>query len=746
MIQSSFPFYASLDEVDCGPSCLRMISKHYGRTYSLEFVRNLSFLCRDGVNILNLSEAAQKIGFETLLLKMSFDGLLNKAIVPCILHWNQNHFVVLYRIKNTSRGPLFYIADPAVGKLKIDQETLIKSWCGNEEKGVIMILEPDEEYAEEKIPVENGRMSNIAFLVSYLRNFYTPLSLLFGGMFLTTIISLIFPFFTQYIVDIGVAYKMKDIILLILLAQVALFIGDISVSIIRNWVLLHMSTRMSIAIVSDFLTKLINLPMRFFDTKSTGDINQRIADHNRIETFLTGHIVTVVFSIINVIVYLIILLYYDLNIFLVFALLSAISVLWVIVFMKRRKNLDYKKFHYLKENQEILYELINGMQEIKLNNAEGSKKSRWYDIRANLFKVNIKSLGVEQLQRVGFSFFSNLKNMVLSFMAANETINGHMTLGMLLSISYIIGQTNGPLEQLISFFSAAQDANISIERLQEIHGKPNEELEEKDDLNQKLIWGSSSFAESILESDIILEDVLFQYEGPHSTKVIDSLSLRIPSGKVTAIVGVSGSGKTTLMKLLLRYYEPIHGKIKIGNNPIDKIPFKLWRSCCGSVMQDGFIFSESILANITLVDSTLIDEERLQNAIYISNVEAFINELPGGLLTKIGPNGMGLSAGQKQRILIARAVYKNPSFLIFDEATSALDAQNERIIVERLNDFFKNRTVVVIAHRLSTVSDADQIVVLDRGKIMEIGTHVELAMKKGYYYNLVKNQLELGAA
>ncbi|MDP5169625.1 MAG: peptidase domain-containing ABC transporter [Bacteroidia bacterium] len=738
-MKAKIPFYASMDEMDCGPACLRMAAASYGKYYSLDHLRELSFLSRDGVSLHNLSEAAKAIGFETLMLKVNFETLESQCPMPCVVYWNQNHFILVTEIITRRGRTWIKVADPANGIHKVDKETFLNSWAdATSAKGVVLLLEPTEDFY--LASTENTPSDGLGFLYRYLKPYTNAIRLVLGGMIITTLITLVFPFLTQFMVDVGIGEKNVHIVWLILVAQFFLFLGESSISVFRSWIMLHMNSRVSISIISEFLAKLIRLPIRFFDIKSVGDITQRIEDHGRIESFLTGQLLSVVFSMVNVVMFSAILLFYNWKIFAVFLVLSAVSIAWVFLFMKHRRVLDYKRFQNFQQNQQNIFELISGMQEIKLNQAENKKRWEWERVQVSLFQINLKSLLLEQYQQTGYLFFANLKNIILAFIAAYETLQGNMTLGMLLGISYIIGQTNGPLEQLVSFFRAAQDARISIDRLQEIHHKEDEDRLEAEEGEVTLL--PESF---YLTQDIEINDLSFQYEGPSSPFVLEDVNLIIPAGKITALVGASGSGKTTLMKLLLRFYEPTTGEIQVGEQLIHEFSARHWRSGCGVVMQDGYLFSDTILNNITLCDTGDVDQAQLGRALYVSNLQGYVDSLPLGLLTKLGANGLGLSGGQRQRLLIARAVYKNPSFLLFDEATSALDAKNERIIVERLQEFFADKTVIVIAHRLSTVKSADQIIVLDNGKIVETGSHLDLTHKRGEYFHLVKNQLELGS-
>jgi len=735
-----FKFINSLDMKDCGPTCLKMVAAFYGMNYPIELVREQSYLSRNGVNLLNLSEASKALGLDAMLYKFTLNGLYEKSIpLPCILHWNQDHFVVLYKIKIFASDVKFYVADPAIGKLVYNKRQMQEFWCQGQQKGVALLLEPLEGFQFDRSAIVK-EPSQYKFILHYLKNYRKPFLLLATGMVLTTCLSLMFPFLTQYMIDVGLKFHNYQIVVLIVSAQFFLFLGDTSISIIRGWVLLHLNSRIGISIISDFLKKLLHLPLTYFEAKTIGDINQRVSDHHRIENFMSSNLINVCFSMINIMIYLVILSYYNLLVFGVFLFFSVTGIVWVLLFMRKRKQLDYDRFRYDKKTQENVYDIFNGIPEIKLNQAENKKRQEWENNQISLFRVGMRSLKIEQSQRVGYLFFSNLKNLLLTFIAATAVLNGTMTLGMLLSVSYIIGQTNGPLEQLLSFISTGQDARISITRLQDILEKEDEDAEYNSGRNQEDIIEQLPVIE-----DIQLQNVTFQYDGPHSMKVLNDLSVVFPGGKVTAIVGTSGCGKTTLIKMLLRFYEPTIGIISVGDLPLNTVPAKVWRRSCGAVMQDGYIFSDTILQNITLSEnSSEVDKQKLEQALYIANIEEMINELPNGLATEIGLNGSGISAGQKQRILIARAVYKDPSFLIFDEATSALDANTERVVIERLASFFKKKTVIIIAHRLSTVVDADQIIVMDHGTVKECGTHPSLVEQKSMYYELVKNQLELG--
>lgn len=716
--------------MDCGPTCIRMIAKHYGRTYSLQTLREKTYADREGVSLAGISNAAEEIGFHTISGKVSLKDL-EELPLPMIAHWQQNHFLIVYKITKK----YVYIANPAHGLEKMKREEFRKGWESHkvrgEKKGIVLLLEPTPEFHQ--IEGEVIDKKGFKFLFSYIFKYKSLLVQLGLGLLIFSILQLIFPFLTQSIVDFGITNEDIAFINLILLAQLTLFISQTSVGFIRGWILLHIGARVNISLISDFLLKMMKLPIRFFDTKMIGDILQRINDHYRIETFLTSNTLNTVFAMFSFLIFGIVLAIYNLTILFIFLTGSLLYVLWILIFLNRRKVLDYQSFEQRAKNQNQLIQLFNGMQEIKLHNAEKQKRWEWERVQATLFKINVKQLALDQSQLAGSSFINELKNILISFIAAKAVIDTSMTLGSMLAIQYIIGQLNAPLLQLVDFIKATQDAKISLERLGEIHEQSNEE-------------DSEATKVDILPENksIKLENVNFRYGAPSSPFVLKNINLLIPQGKVTAIVGASGSGKTTLLKLLLKFYPPTNGKIRMGEIDIENFRNYIWREECGVVMQDGYIFSDTIANNIALGDEK-VDKKKLLHAVKTSNAQGFIESLPLSYNTKVGNDGIGLSGGQKQRVLIARAVYKNPSFLLFDEATSALDANNEKTIMENLEAFFQGRTVVVVAHRLSTVKNADQIIVLEKGEIIEQGIHEELTKKRGTYYNLVKNQLELGS-
>lgn len=723
-------FYKQQDTMDCGPTCVRMIAKHYGKKISVNNLRTHSNFNREGVSMLGISKAAENIGFKSLAINTIIDDIINDAPLPCILHWNQNHFVVLYKATKNS----FTIADPAKGIIKLSKHEFLQNWISTndsgQQKGIALLLEPTAAFYQQESEVD--KKMGWSMLSKYTFKYKSQIFQLFLGLLLGSLLQLIFPFLTQSIVDTGINTHNLNFIQLILIAQFTLFFARTAVDFIRSRILLFVSTHINLAILSDFWIKLMKLPLNFFDTKQTGDILQRINDHKRIESFITGTALQTIFSVFNLITFSIVLLYYNTTIFAIFLAGSILYFFWIRLFLKYRRQLDYKRFAALSKENSTTMQLILGMQEIKLNNAEHLKRWEWEGLQAAVFKLNFKSLSLSQYQQAGAFFINEGKNIFITYIVATLVLNGNLTLGAMLAIQYIIGQLNSPVEQLIQFTQQAQDAKISLERLNEIHQLDDEEPSQ------------SSFKNHLSDNHTIqLTNLSFTYPGAGNEAVLKSMNVNFPSGKVTAIVGMSGSGKTTILKLIQKFYETYQGEIKIGEGSLKYISPYYWRSITGSVMQDGFIFSDSIEKNIAVSDENP-NYEKLIHACKVANILSFVESMPLGFNTKIGAEGNGISAGQKQRILIARAVYKNPQFLFFDEATNALDANNEKAILENLQEFFKGRTVIVVAHRLSTVKDADKIIVLEDGEIIEEGNHNELTQKRGKYYELVKNQLELG--
>ncbi|WP_126653481.1 peptidase domain-containing ABC transporter [Chryseobacterium aureum] len=731
-MKKKFPFYKQPDTKDCGPTCLRIVSKYYGKSISLQQIRNLSETTREGSSLLGLSDAAENLGFRSMGVQIDFNTLVEEVPFPCVAHWNKNHFVVVYKIDKNNK---VYISDPSYGLITYTREEFIKSWIGenaneNTEEGIVLILETTPAFFQTEFDAEESKAS-FTFLSKYLLKYKSLVIQLAVGLLGGSLLSLIFPFLTQSIVDVGIQNQDINFIYVVLLAQIMLFLGRMGIETIRSWILLHLSARINISIISDFFIKLMRLPISFFDTRMTGDIMQRINDHHRIEQLLTSSSLNTLFSLVNLIIFSIVLLFYDYRLFLVYLVGAVLYIGWISFFLKKRKELDYKRFSQVSQEQSKVIELINGMQEIKMHNAEKQKRWDWEFLQVKLFKIRIKSLSLEQWQSVGGNFINQMKDILVSFLSAKLVLSGNLTLGMMLSVQYIIGQLNSPLLQLIDFIKQTQDAKISLERLGEIHDKDDEE-----DKNEQYVT-------DVPKRDIEIKDMSFRYIGS-DVPVFENLSLTIPYQQTTAIVGASGSGKTTLLKLLMKFYDPDQGEIRIGNTNMKNISPRYWRDHCGVVMQEGYVFNDTIANNIA-VGEDHIDKQKLRRAVEIANIKEFIESLPLSYNTKIGNEGVGVSGGQKQRLFIARAVYKSPEYILFDEATSALDANNEKVIMENLEQFFKGKTAVVIAHRLSTVRHADKIIVLDHGRVVEEGSHAELVDLRGEYYRLVRNQLELGS-
>lgn len=679
--------------------------------------------------MLGISDAAESIGFRTAGAKITWQQLRDEANLPCIVHWKLRHFVVVYKIEH-KRGEVFvHISDPAEGLLKYTDKQFIKAWLTNG-IGLALLMEPTPAFYKEKGD-EDKRMG-FSYILRYLFPYKRYVAQVLLSMLIAGGLSLLLPFLTQSVVDVGIGTGNLSFVVMILVAQVVLVLGQMANSLIKSWLMLHITTRISISVISDFLSKLMRLPIVFFDSKMVGDILQRIDDYNRIQNFLTGSLLSIIMAVVSFVIYGAIMCGYNYGILGVFIIGSALYILWVMTFLRRRRKLDYMRFQESSNNQSSIVQLINGMQDIKLNNCEKQKRWEWESIQANLYKINIKGLTLAQTQEVGGMFIDQTKNVIISFMAAASVIAGNMTLGMMVAMQYIIGQLNAPISQFISFVQSTQDAKISLDRMSEITERDDEEPA-----------GVTKIRNIPDGADIEFQNVVFQYEGPYSDKVLNNVNLKIPANKVTAIVGASGSGKTTMLKMILGFYKPIEGKVLLGGKKLELYSESCWRKVCGAVMQEGYIFSDTISGNIS-VSEEVPDMEKVTQAAQIANIDGFIEELPLGYNTSIGASGHGLSSGQKQRMLIARASYKNAKYLIFDEATNSLDANNERKIMDNLRTLFKGRTVIIAAHRLSTVKDADNIVVLDKGIIAEQGTHKELIAQKGYYYTLVKNQLELG--
>ncbi len=723
-----FPFYKQMDEMDCGATCLRIIFKYYGKLVSIHKIRELCQTNKAGVNLLGISEAAEKLGFRTYAVRMSLEQI-KEVELPCVLHWNQNHFVVLYKIHRNK----YYLSDPAYGLLSYDEKEFVQNWFSAKElhSGLSLVLSPGPDFyqiddEEPELKLDWGKI--FTYFYKYKKLFVQ----LILGMLLGTILSLIAPFLTQSVVDIGINTKNISFINLILIAQLMLFIGSTAVSFIRSWIMLHISTRVNISILTDLLIKIMKLPMSFFDIKTHGDIMQRMSDQQRIESFLTGSTFNTLFSLVNMVIFGSLLLIYNKTIFLVFFAATVLYTLWILAFMKYRRQLDDKRFKIASENQTYMVEMIQSIKDIKLNNAQKQKRWGWEALQAKLFKFKVESLALSQYQSIGSMAINQAKGILITYISAKAVIDGDISLGGMMAIQYIVGMVSNPVESLLEFMQSYQDAKISLERLNEIYETEEEENIQKDYLTQLPD-----------NRTIEIKNLTFRYFGAGNDPIFSKLNLTFPEGKTTAIVGTSGSGKTTIIKLLLRYYNPEEGEILIGGKQLNQIDFGIWRDSCGSVLQENYVYADTIERNIAVNDE-VADKELLNNAINVANMEQFIADEPFGLATKIGTAGKGISQGQRQRLMIARAVYKNPAYIFLDEATNCLDANNEKEIVEKLDQFFNKRTVIIVAHRLSTVKNADNIIVLEKGAVVEQGTHRELTALRGSYYKLVKNQLELG--
>ena len=728
----SFPHTKQLDSMDCGPACLKTVLKYYKIDVPLSYLREKCYKSRIGVSLLDISSAAEAVGLNAVRVKISWDQLCNEVIYPCIIYWNSNHFVVVYKIRKRRGKTIVYISDPAIGLVECTKEQFCEAWfINNSCLGIALLLEPRTDFTPTTSDTKTKKYG-LNVILAYLKPHAHSIVQLLLSMLIASVLNLIIPFTTQSIVDQGISLGKMGIIKMMLCAQLMITLGQVANEVIRNWLMLHMTARVGISLISDFLSKLMRLPIAFFDKKRAGDILQRIQDHGRVQAFLTSSLLSIVMAVLLLIIYGGILGGYSLKILAIFVIGSGLYIGWILLFLRLRRKIDYLRFNESANQQSSIIQLVGGMQDIKLNNCEKQKLWEWERIQAKLFKIGIKTLSLSQSQQVGGSLIDQVKNIIISFLAAKSVINGNMTLGMMTALQYILGQLNAPISQFISFIRSSQDASISMERLGEIHKL---EDEEPNDLNRRREVDSTS--------DIIFHDVVYQYGGPNSPVVLDNISLQIPHGKTTAIVGASGSGKTTLMKMMLGFYRPISGTITLGGIELQNYSQTCWRKQCGCVMQDGYIFSNTIAENIGLCDETP-NMERVRDAAKIANIQEWIEDLPQSYNTMIGVNGQGLSIGQRQRILIARAAYKNTPFLFFDEATNSLDANNEKGIMDNLNSLFINKTVVIIAHRLSTVKNADNIIVLDQGKIVEEGTHAQLVEMRGYYYELVKNQLDLG--
>lgn len=713
--------------MDCGATCLRMVARFYGRFYSAEYMRAITHLDREGVTLRSISDAAEQIGFHTLAARIPGQRLKQDIPLPSIAHWRGEHFVVVYK----ANEKFVWIADPSSGKVRINWEEFYQGWsggglAGDAREGIVLLLEPTPSFFESE--GEEHRQGAFSYLGSYLKRYRNLIHQLFIGLFIGSLLQLAFPFLVQAMVDFGITRQDIGFIWLVILAQAMLYISQLSVELIRSWILVHMGTRINISLISDYLLKLMRLPVSYFDRKLTGDILNRITDNNRVEQFLTSTSLLSLFSAVNFIVFALVLLIYGRYFFLVHMIGTGLYVAWIFLFMQKRRELDFKRFDEEASNQTQIIQMIDGIQDIKMHQAEKQLRWGWESTQASLFRLKLKYLHIDQWQRMGGAFIIEMKNILITLLAASAVVHHEISIGMMLAILYIIGQLNNPVQQLMRFFQSAQDARISLERMNEIH------LEEEPEKEEDKI--------SILPEagELKLENVTFRYGGPQSPAVLKNVGLKIPQGKVTAIVGSSGSGKSTLIKLLLRFYTPKEGVVRLGDINLKNIQDRIWRRKCGVVMQDSYLFSDTIARNIALGEE-IIDEKRLLQAARIAQIQPFVDALPQGFNTRVGKDGTGMSQGQKQRILIARAVYKDPEFLFLDEATSSLDSYNELLMMDQLEPFFDGRTVVLVTHRISTIKNADHIIVLEAGEVIEQGSHQQLLETRGPYYFLVKNQL-----
>jgi ATP-binding cassette subfamily B protein len=719
------------DAMQCGVASLSMICSLMGHHYGVTTLEHFCFPTNEGLSLKGIAEAAEALGLNPIGVRVTLQEL-RQSEAPAILHWNQNHFVVFYGV--TRRGR-YRIADPGKGCYTCSAEEMDAHWisCRSQgaDKGIAMFFEPTDEFGT-KVEELPDRGHSVRFLMSYINRYRQYFLIIAVGLLLGSVLQLLMPFLTQWIVDIGIKHRDIHFIWLVLIGELCIVLGKTANDFVRRWLLLHISMRINISLVSDFFIKLLRLPMDFFDTKLTGDLLQRMSDHSRVQTFLTQQTLGIAFSIMNIVVFGLVLLIYNRLIFLVFIVASVIYAVWVVMFLHRRKVLDYEMFEVQSSSQNKTYQFITTMQEIKLQNCECRRRHEWEDVQADMFEVQMKSLKMQQTQEAGSIIINEVKNIFITVFAATAVINGEITLGAMLAVQYIVGQLNSPIDQLMSFLYSMQDVKISLDRINEIHQRPDED-DGRCGVVSRVDGGNS----------IAVRNIGFRYDRHSPKLIIKGVSLQIAPGKVTAIVGASGSGKTTLIKLMLGYYRPETGDILVNGTDLATLNLRQWRQRCGVVMQDGVIFSESIARNIA-IDDAEIDDRRLHEAAQIACIHDFIVTLPLGYNTQVGHDGLSLSQGQKQRILIARAVYRNPDFIFLDEATNSLDATNERAIVENLARFYRNRTVVIVAHRLSTVRHADNIAVIDAGQLIEQGTHEQLVALRGTYFRLIKNQLELG--
>ena len=724
MILHRFPVDYQMDSQDCGPACLKIIAKYFGRFYSLQYLRDRCGITKQGVSLENLSTGAESLGLRTLAIKCTLDDIINKIPFPAILFWRDSHFIVVYH----ANKKYIWVSDPAKGRIKYTHEDFKAGWYKKGETlGVLLAIEPTIDFKRSKVEKEiekNSFISILRYFIPYKNSFAT----IFFIMLVVTLLQGMLPFISKAVIDVGIKSSDINFINMVLIGNISILVSITIFNVIRDWILMHITSRVNIALISDYLIKLMKLPVTFFENKLLGDILQRARDHERIRNFIMNNSLSLIFSILTFIIFGIILLTYNPIIFYIFLGGSILYVAWVLLFLRIRKRLDWEYFELVSQDQSYWVETVSAIQDIKIYNYERYRRWKWEEIQARLYKLNKRVLNITNMQKLGAQFIANIKNMAIVFFCASAVIKGDITFGIMISTQFIIGMLNGPLTQFISFIVSAQYAKISFLRMNEI-----KQLKDEEEL---LSIGTTSILPE--KRDITLSNIIFQYS-PNSPVVLKNIFLTIPQNKITAIVGGSGSGKSTLLKLLVRLYKPTAGEIKMGNMNIASINLHTWRNMCGVVMQDGKLFNDTILANIVL-DDEHIDYERLHKVCRMAQIAKEINGMPKGYETMIGERGRGISGGQKQRLLIARALYKEPDFLFLDEATNSLDVINEKKIVEALNAAFKDRTVIVVAHRLSTIRNADQIIVLHQGRIAEIGNHENLMTKKGEYFKLVSSQ------
>jgi ATP-binding cassette subfamily B protein len=734
MKKRKLKFYHQLTSTDCGAACLAMITSFFGKKYALPQIKALFEFTRIGVTMQDIVDSSQKTGFDAKVLKLTTEELMTFPF-PVILYWKQEHFLVYECVKEQKNDTIFYLSDPAYGRVKLNKSDFESAWKGTNDKGIAVALQPNENF--EKIQLLSNTKKSLFSLPIYtqIKAFFAKNKSRYLFAFLLIIIGLAanwaIPFIFQRVIDDGISSKQINVVLYFLLAQFVLFLSYFFSDFLSNLILTKFNFILSVELKQSLLKKLMKLPINFFDTRLNTETLQRIGDQNKIQQFVTWKGIEFVLNVLNIIIFGSILLYYNYIIFIVYFFLTILSVLWILLFLKRRAILEYAMFLKQSENSNIIYEFIMNMPEIKINNAQTKTINRITKLQEGLNKLELRSLFLNIYQLIGVHFLSKFKELISIAICAYFIINGNMSLGVLLSVSYVIGQLVSPTNNLIYSVKDVQDAKIANERISEIHDNENEDV------------GKNHHIKNTAIDNIHISNLSFKYPGKFSPYVLQNINFSIKKNTVTAIVGASGSGKTTLLKLLLAYYHIEHGNIYLNDKNINEIFSDEWRNNCGIVLQDGKIFSGTIAENIAISDPE-IDLDKLIRVCKASSILDFISHLPMKFDTKIGSSGIQLSGGEMQRILIARALYKNPQFIFLDEATSSLDAENEKIIHDNLQEFFVGKTVLIIAHRLSTVKNADQIVVLKNGQICEKGTHTQLVINKGEYFNLVKNQLELG--